>query len=67
MDRIQKIRAERNLNAARWSLVNKNPLGLSSNRYANDSIETPDLMNASTDSMSKVNLLSKEDVSILIN
>lgn len=68
MKRIQQIRAERNMNSARWSIVNKNPLGISSNRAANDSIEysNPEILNTSCDSMNKINLLSREDVAILI-
>jgi hypothetical protein len=68
MKRIQQIRAERNMNSARWSIVNKNPLGISCNRAANDSIEysNPEVLNTSSDSMNKINLLSREDVAILI-
>jgi hypothetical protein len=67
--RIQQIRAERNMNSARWSIVNKNPLGISSNRAANDSVEytNPEVLNTSSDSMNKINLLSRDDVAILID
>jgi hypothetical protein len=55
------------MNSARWSMVNKQPLGLSSNRYGNDSSEGYEELNKSTDSMPRINLLSKNDVSILID
>ena len=57
------------MNSARWSMVNKNPLGLSSNRAANDSMQgsLQDLLNTSTESMKRINLLTKDDVAILID
>ena len=60
------------MNSARWSMVNKNPLGLSSNRAANDSVQecssgVQDLLNTSTESMKRINLLTRDDVAILID
>jgi hypothetical protein len=68
MKRIQKHNRNQTAaqNSAKWSVVNKNPLGISSNRIVlfNDSAEN--LLNTSSESISKINQLSKEDVKLMI-
>ncbi len=60
MQRIQKMRAERNMNAARWSMVNTSGVkGLTSGESMDE------LMTASVDS--RINLLSKDDVALLVD